>query len=70
MRKTQFGFGLKFNVPLTLSAFVIGASLFWNGCAAADSASLDVSQYVHRSWKIREGFAAGFIETFAQTPDG
>ncbi|HTS05385.1 MAG TPA: PAS domain S-box protein [Candidatus Eisenbacteria bacterium] len=32
--------------------------------------SLDVSQYAHTSWKIREGFATGTIHQIAQTPDG
>jgi signal transduction histidine kinase/ligand-binding sensor domain-containing protein len=32
--------------------------------------SLDVSQYVHTSWKIREGFTKGTVSAIAQTPDG
>jgi signal transduction histidine kinase/ligand-binding sensor domain-containing protein len=32
--------------------------------------SLDVSQYAHTAWKIREGFSNGYIRAFAQTPDG
>jgi ligand-binding sensor domain-containing protein len=32
--------------------------------------SLDVSQYAHTSWKIREGFPKGMIPSIAQTPDG
>ena len=32
--------------------------------------SLDVSQYAHTAWKIREGFATGTIHEIAQTPDG
>jgi len=31
---------------------------------------LDVSQYAHTSWKIREGFTKGVITAIAQTPDG
>src|ERR1700720_4928166 len=31
---------------------------------------LDVSQYAHTAWKIREGFVAGTIHQIAQTPDG
>jgi ligand-binding sensor domain-containing protein len=31
---------------------------------------LDVSQYAHTAWKIREGFTKGFIYAIAQTPDG
>src|SRR5215207_3057413 len=32
--------------------------------------SLDVSQYAHTSWKIRDGFPRGEITSIAQTPDG
>ena len=32
--------------------------------------SLDVSQYAHTAWKIREGFTRGTIFSMAQTPDG
>ncbi len=32
--------------------------------------SLDVSQYAHTAWKIREGFTKGTIFAVAQTPDG
>lgn len=32
--------------------------------------ALDVSQYAHTSWKIREGFTKGTITSIAQTPDG
>src|SRR6201997_1070040 len=31
---------------------------------------LDVSQYAHTAWKIREGFTKGTIFSMAQTPDG
>jgi len=32
--------------------------------------SLDISQYAHSSWKVRDGFTKGFIDSIAQTPDG
>lgn len=32
--------------------------------------SLDISQYAHTAWKIRDGFTKGRITSFAQTPDG
>jgi PAS domain S-box-containing protein len=32
--------------------------------------SLDVSQYAHNAWKIREGFTKGRINAITQTPDG
>src|SRR5215472_14219451 len=31
---------------------------------------LDVSQYAHTAWKIRDGFTKGRITSIAQTPDG
>src|SRR5262245_28073132 len=39
-------------------------------CAFALDPSLDISQYAHRSWKVREGFAKSSIGPIAQTPDG
>jgi signal transduction histidine kinase/ligand-binding sensor domain-containing protein len=39
-------------------------------CAFALDPTLDVSQYAHMSWKIREGFTKGIILSMAQTPDG
>src|SRR5258705_6854863 len=38
--------------------------------ALALDPSLDVSQYAHTTWKIREGFTKGKIHCIAQTPDG
>ena len=32
--------------------------------------SLDISQYAHTAWRIREGFPNGRISAFAQTSDG
>jgi ligand-binding sensor domain-containing protein len=32
--------------------------------------SLDLSQYAHTSWKIRDGFFRGTIRSIAQTSDG
>jgi ligand-binding sensor domain-containing protein/signal transduction histidine kinase len=32
--------------------------------------ALDVGQYAHTSWKVREGFTKGTINAIAQTPDG
>src|SRR4029077_8857104 len=32
--------------------------------------TLDVSQYAHTAWKVRDGFAKGEINAIAQTPDG
>jgi len=38
--------------------------------AFALNPSLDISQYAHTSWKIRDGFTKGTINSIAQTPDG
>lgn len=38
--------------------------------AAALNPSLDISQYGHTAWKIRDGFPAGTAFAMAQTPDG
>src|SRR5262245_58961670 len=32
--------------------------------------ALDISQYAHTSWKIRDGFLKGIVAAIAQTPDG
>src|SRR5215471_8935216 len=57
--------------------FVLAPSflLAWPLLACCPSAfalnpSLDVSQYAHTSWKIRDGFPKGTIRSIAQTPDG
>ena len=39
-------------------------------CALALNPSLDVSQYAHNAWRVREGFSKGQITSIAQTPDG
>src|SRR5689334_15837979 len=32
--------------------------------------SLDINQYSHRAWTVREGFFKGEVSSIAQTPDG
>ena len=39
-------------------------------CASALNPSLDINQYAHKAWTIREGFSKGVINSIAQTPDG
>jgi len=39
-------------------------------CAFALNPELDVSQYAHTPWKIRDGFPKGQVYAIAQTPDG
>src|SRR5271156_5739120 len=44
--------------------------LAWGPCAFALDPALDVSQYAHTSWKIRDDFIKGKVRAIAQTPDG
>ncbi|MGA7399270.1 MAG: two-component regulator propeller domain-containing protein [Candidatus Sulfotelmatobacter sp.] len=56
---------------VVLACFVLACFvLAWCVCACALDPSLDVNQYAHTAWKIREGFAKGEILSIAQTPDG
>src|SRR3984885_4021747 len=49
---------------------MLAGMLIAGTCAFAVNATLDVSQYAHTAWKIRDGFAKGSILSIAQTPDG
>jgi PAS domain S-box-containing protein len=49
---------------------VLGILLACCSCASALDPSLDISQYAHTAWKIREGFSKGRVTSIAQTPDG
>lgn len=44
--------------------------LAWCPSALALNPSLDIRQYAHTSWKLRDGFTKGQIISIAQTPDG
>jgi len=52
------------------AVLLAGLLLAWSPCAVALNPTLDVSQYAHMSWRIREGFTKGVIVSMAQTPDG
>ena len=52
----------RFTLTCILSAWLPGA-------LALDPA-LDVSQYGHTAWKIRDGFSGELVDSFAQTADG
>ena len=54
------------------SPFVLGiwSAMLLGCCAFALDPSLDISQYAHTSWKVRDGFTKGAIYAIAQTPDG
>src|SRR5229473_2363905 len=49
---------------------ILACRLAWCPCALALNPALDVSQYTHAAWKIREGFSEGTISAIVQTPDG
>ena len=48
----------------------LSAALAWCACAEALNPSLDISQYGHTTWTIRDGFTTGTAFAMAQTPDG
>src|SRR5579864_3953732 len=49
---------------------ILACLLLWCPPALALNPALDVSQYAHTAWKIRDGFFKGSIISIAQTPDG
>jgi len=56
--------------PVVLTARLSSILAAWCGCALALDPSLDVSQYAHTSWKVRDGFAKGQIMAITKTRDG
>jgi signal transduction histidine kinase/ligand-binding sensor domain-containing protein len=54
-------------VPGLVLAWTLFAS---HSGALALNPSLEVSQYAHTSWTVRDGFSLGAIFAMAQTPDG
>ncbi|HET9448074.1 MAG TPA: two-component regulator propeller domain-containing protein [Steroidobacteraceae bacterium] len=44
--------------------------LAWCPAVSALDPDLDVTQYAHRAWRLREGFARAHAAAMAQTPDG
>ena len=57
-------------VKVALGVLLAVVVLAWGPWAYALDPALDVSQYAHTAWKIRDGFAEGEINSIAQTPDG
>jgi len=49
---------------------VLAGLLFASPYAFALNPALEISQYAHHKWKIREGFFRGVVDAIAQTPDG
>jgi signal transduction histidine kinase/ligand-binding sensor domain-containing protein len=48
----------------------LGILLACCACAFAMDPSLDINQYAHTAWKVRDGFVGSEINSIAQTPDG
>jgi len=44
--------------------------LAWCASASALNPALEINQYAHTPWRVRDGFAKGYISSIAQTPDG
>src|SRR5262245_63664508 len=55
---------------MKLGLVVACVLLAWCSESFALNPKLDVSQYSHTSWKIRDGFPKGQVSSIAQTPDG
>ena len=53
-----------------LGIVVAGVFLLFCPSALALDPALDVSQYAHTAWKVRDGFFKSGIGSIAQTPDG
>jgi signal transduction histidine kinase/ligand-binding sensor domain-containing protein len=53
-----------------LEILLLGILLAGRPCAFASDQSLDISQYAHMPWRVRDGFTKGAISSIAQTPDG
>ena len=49
---------------------MLAATLFGGPRVFALNPALDINQYAHTPWKIREGFSKGTIVSIAQTHDG
>ena len=52
------------------AAIALGILLVCCRSASALNPSLDVNQYAHTAWTVRDGFFKGQITSIAQTPDG
>jgi signal transduction histidine kinase/ligand-binding sensor domain-containing protein len=55
---------------LVAGGIVLAAGLLVCPSAFALNPALDVSQYAHTAWRIRDGFIDGTTQAIAQTPDG
>lgn len=57
-------------VTLVRGALSLVILVSWCECASALNPALDIGQYSHTAWTIREGFFNGIVQSIAQTPDG
>jgi signal transduction histidine kinase/ligand-binding sensor domain-containing protein len=71
-RKLRLFCSVSRHSPLATRHFLLAAALllFSAPCAFSLDPSLDISQYAHTAWKVRDGFVKGQIVAIAQTPDG
>jgi hypothetical protein len=49
---------------------VLGLLVAACGCGFALNPDLNISQYAHTAWTVRDGFSLGNIYSIAQTPGG
>jgi signal transduction histidine kinase/ligand-binding sensor domain-containing protein len=52
------------------AAIALGILLACCNIACALNPSLDINQYAHTAWTVRDGFFKGTVGSIAQTPDG
>ncbi|SEF80019.1 PAS domain S-box-containing protein [Bryocella elongata] len=56
--------------PIAMTTACLFVVMAWSMSGFALSPDLDISQYAHTSWKIRDGFTKGKINAITQTLDG
>ena len=71
-RLRQFAGLMSMHRSNTLSRIALIVSILLACCSSAFALNpaLDVSQYAHTAWRVREGFCKGRINSITQTPDG
>ena len=52
------------------AGIALGILLACCPCASALNPSLEINQYAHTAWTVRDGFFKGSIISIVQTPDG
>jgi signal transduction histidine kinase/ligand-binding sensor domain-containing protein len=62
--------GLRSGAVARALALVCVLSTPWSPPAFALDPALDVGQYAHSAWRVRDGFPTGTVHAIAQTPDG